>query len=382
MKFQMFIPAIAVLVGAACTSLNANAGIPASTPFPASDASYGCYRIPATVTLPNGHVLAFSEGRPSGCADFGNIQIVMKRSIDGGTTWSAQTVVARNGTVQAGNPVPLLDMKDPRYPNGRLFLFYNTGNVSESTLRNGGKGSREQYVVTSVDNGLTWDTPRHITAQTAKMAQAPYNNPAGWRTLAMGPGHGLQHSSGRLIVPGNFTAGPPLAGYADGRAYVFYSDDHGDTFKIGNPASYPGANESTAAELSDTMVMLNSRDQSGASKRRIVANSADGGQNFASAAPDQNLIDPVCEGSLLNIVWNGKKYLLHANPASTTSRSNLTIRASADDGKTWPYSILITSGASAYSDLTLVDANNVGIIYENGGNGIRFMRLPLNMIIK
>ena len=57
MKFQMTIPAITMLLATACTSLNALAGIPASTPFPASDASYGCYRIPATITLPNGEIL-------------------------------------------------------------------------------------------------------------------------------------------------------------------------------------------------------------------------------------------------------------------------------------------------------------------------------------
>ena len=187
----------------------AQAAISASTPFPAADASYGCYRIPAVVTLQNGTILAFAEGRPSGCADFGNIQVVMKKSLDGGSTWSALSVVASNGTLQAGNPVPVLDTLDPAHPGGRLFLFYNTGNASESTIRNGGAGIREQWVVTSTDGGATWSTPSNITAQTAKIGAAPYNNAAGWRTLAMGPGHGVQMRSGRIVVPGNFTAGPP-----------------------------------------------------------------------------------------------------------------------------------------------------------------------------
>ncbi|WP_189356073.1 sialidase family protein [Undibacterium squillarum] len=353
-----------------------------STPFPASDANYGCYRIPAIIRMPNGDILAFSEGRPAGCADYGNIQIVMKRSTDAGASWSEQVVVARNASKQAGNAVPLLDTKDPRFPGGRLFLFYNTGNAPESTIRNGGAGLREQYVISSTDNGQSWSTPRNITSQTAKIGAAPYNNAADWRTLAMGPGHGLMHSGGRLVIPGNFTAGPPLAAYADNRAYVFYSDDHGDSFKIGEPSAYPGANETTAAELSDGKVMLNSRDQSGASRRRIVAVSSDGGANFGTAMPDSTLPDPVCEGSLLNIVWQGKKYLAFSNPASTSGRNRLTIRISPDDGKSWPYSMLVTADASAYSDLTLVDPNTIGVIYENGSNGIRFMRVPLNSIIK
>lgn len=157
----------------------AQAAISASAPFPAADASYGCYRIPAVMTLQNGTILAFAEGRPSGCADFGNIQVVMKKSLDGGATWSALSVVASNGTLQAGNPVPVLDTMDPAYPGGRLFLFYNTGNASESTIRNGGAGVREQWVRTSADGGTTWSAPSNITAQTARIGAAPYNNAAG-----------------------------------------------------------------------------------------------------------------------------------------------------------------------------------------------------------
>jgi len=359
----------------------AMAGISASTVFPASDSNYGCYRIPATLTLANGTILAFAEGRPAGCPDYGNIQIVMRKSSDGGTTWSPITVVARNGTLQAGNAVPLLDTSDPRYPGGRLFLFYNTGNAPEQTIRSTGQGLREQWVITSTDGGSTWSVPQNITSQTAKMGAAPYNNAAGWRTLAMGPGHGLQLANRRLLVAGNFTAGAPQANYGDGRAYAFFSDNHGDSYQIGNDTGFPGANESTAAQLSTSLVMINSRNQSGSSPNRIVSASSDGGLNFSAGHIDTNLIDPICEGSLLNIVWNGKKYLLFSNPASTTSRDHLTIKASKDDGQSWPNSLLITAGSSAYSDLTQIDANTVGIIYENGSNGVRFMKIPLTSII-
>ncbi|MQR02144.1 sialidase family protein [Glaciimonas soli] len=352
--------------------------IPSLTLFPASDATYACYRIPAMVTLKDGTLLAFAEARKTSCSDYGDVDIVMRASKDHGVTWSAQSIVVNYGTMQADNAVPVVDLTDPNYPNGRLFLFYNTGNASETSVREG-NGLREQWFQTSTDDGVTWSAATNITSQTAKMASAPYNNPNGWRALAMGPGHGLQTSSGRIFVAGNYSVGAPQSNYTDYSAYGFYSDDHGVSFTIANMVPpYPGTNESTAAELSDGRVMINSRDQTGVSKARIVFTSPDGSA-FGQGVVDPTLIDPVCEGSLLNIVWNGKPYLFFSNPASTTARQNLTMRASDDNGQTWKYSLKITGNASAYSDLSQIDANTMGILYEQ--SGIRFMAVPISRVV-
>jgi sialidase-1 len=89
---------------------------------------YKSFRIPAIVKAKNGELLAFCEGRVNGGGDFGNIKIVLKRSSDNGKTWSPLQIVASNDTLQAGNPAPVVDFTDVRYPQGRFFLFYNTGN--------------------------------------------------------------------------------------------------------------------------------------------------------------------------------------------------------------------------------------------------------------
>ena len=86
------------------------------------------YRIPAIISLPGEDLLAFAEGRVKGGADFGDINLVMKRSSDKGKTWSDLIVLVDNDTLQAGNPAPVVDLLDSRYPQGRIFLFYNTGN--------------------------------------------------------------------------------------------------------------------------------------------------------------------------------------------------------------------------------------------------------------
>ncbi|MEK9830646.1 MAG: sialidase family protein, partial [Schleiferiaceae bacterium] len=105
--------------------------------FAAGDLGYACFRIPAIVQWESGELYAFAEGRRENCADFGDVDILMRTSVDGGTTWSAPRVIVDNGEIQAGNATPILDRMDPAYPEGRLFLFYNTGTASEYDTRMG-----------------------------------------------------------------------------------------------------------------------------------------------------------------------------------------------------------------------------------------------------
>ena len=83
------------------------------------------YRIPAIIQSPNGDLLAFAEGRVKGSGDFGDINIVLKRSADKGKTWSPLETIVNFDSLQAGNPAPVVDLTDPKYPKGRIFLFYN-----------------------------------------------------------------------------------------------------------------------------------------------------------------------------------------------------------------------------------------------------------------
>src|ERR1700683_4864134 len=119
--------------------------------FVAGADGYKSYRIPAIIRLPNGELLAFCEGRVNGSNDFGNVDIVMKRSSDKGRTWSPLQKIVDNGDLQAGNSAPLVELTGPAYPKGRVFLFYNTGNVPESEVRKG-RGLREVWYRTSIDN--------------------------------------------------------------------------------------------------------------------------------------------------------------------------------------------------------------------------------------
>jgi sialidase-1 len=351
--------------------------------FKSGTEGHKSYRIPAIISLPNGTLLAFCEGRVNGAGDFGDINLVMKRSTDFGKTWSSLQTLIDYNNLQAGNPAPVVDLTDPLYPQGRIFLFYNTGNNHEGEVRKG-NGLREVQYITSTDNGQTWTDPVNITLQVHRPKQ-PSINPAynfseDWRSYANTPGHAMQFTQGeykgRIYVAANHSFGTPLPHYADGRAFGYYSDDHGKTFHLSNDLSFKGSNEATAAELSGGKLMLNARNQFGDVKARIVAISNSGGVKWDTIYFDRNLPDPICEGTILTVGFKkGKAVLAFCNAADTTQRNNLTLRISADEGKTWGKSYVIDSADektarrdyTAYSDIVLLRKNKIGILYERDG---------------
>jgi sialidase-1 len=345
----------------------------AQTPvFQSNEAGYACFRIPAIVCAPNGDLLAFCEARKHNCQDHGDVRIVMKRSQNQGQTWSELSEIARIADLQTGNPAPVFDLLDPRFPNGRLFLFFNTGFVSEQEVREG-KAPRDVWYSTSEDLGKTWAKPTLITRQVSKPLQpsfdAEYRFKEDWRSYANTPGHALQIQSGkkrgRIFVPANHSAGPPQAGFRDYQAHAFYSDNHGKTWKLSPNVAFPGSNESTAAELSDGGILMNIRNQSGEGKYRLLAFSKNAGKKWDTVYLEKQLPDPVCEGSMINYTHsNGKKWLLFSNPDHQSKRQNLSLKASEDEGKTWRLVQVICAGSSAYSDLVIQKNGQIGVLYE------------------
>lgn len=345
--------------------------------FTSGTEGHKSYRIPAIISLPNGEILAFVEGRVHGAGDFGDINIVMKRSTDKGKTWSALQYVAEFDTLQCGNPAPVVDVTDPAFPNGRIFLFYNTGNNHEGEVRKG-KGYKQVWYKTSTDGGRTWAEPTDITLQVHRLnypqADAAYNFKEDWRTYANTPGHAMQFQKGkykgRIFVAANHSAGGPQKQAMDYDAHGFYTDDHGKTFHLGASLNVPGSNESTAAELSNDRLMMNSRNQKGDIRQRIVSISSDGGATWDTSYFDKSLPDPVCEASILIIGKRKEKNILaFCNAADEKRRDNLTLRISFNDGLSWTKSFVLDKAENvkdnaAYSDIVKISGREVGVLYE------------------
>ena len=347
--------------------------------FEGGQEGHAAFRIPAIIALPNGDLLAFAEGRVNGTDDFGDVNLVMKRSLDGGHTWSPLKTLVDYDTLQAGNPAPVVDIFDPENPQGVVYLFYNTGNNHEYDIRMN-RGVREVWMMRSFDLGKSWETPQNITLQVHKPNNPEFNpaytNPEDWRHYANTPGHAFQFQNGpykgRIYVAANHSEGKPRDKFEEYQAHGFYTDDHGKSFSISESIRYPGSNESIAAELADGRMILSSRNQKGDIRQRILAYSSDGGQTWDEQYFEEQLPDPVCQASIINLgEKDGETILAHSNDADEEERNYLTIKISYDSGKTWDHLIPVDFTTepkqlpwTAYSDLVKLDQNTLGILYE------------------
>ncbi|MGW1022272.1 sialidase family protein [Streptomyces sp. NPDC002577] len=353
-----------------------------SVPFRGGRERYVSFRIPAVVLTKKGTVLAFCEGRVGSREDHGNIDIVLKRSTDGGRTWGPLQVAAQNGDDLAGNPAPVV------LDTGRILLVHvrNAASATEDAVRRGkvsAADGRRVWLQYSDDDGLTWSDPREITGQAKKAA---------WRWYATGPGHAVQlaggTAKGRVVVPANHSLAP--TGSDDGSegkyngGHCILSDDRGETWRIGyvdsKPDGYINANETTVTELSDGRVYFNTRNDSPSPGTRADAHSGDGGETLVRPfRPQAGLTGPVVEGSALQL--RDPDLLLFSGPADPGFRALMTIRSSTDGGTTWRTAYTVDGLPAAYSDLVRVDASTVGLLYETGDfsayETITFRRVPV-----
>lgn len=340
--------------------------------FTKGQQGYHTYRIPALAKTTKGTLLAFCEGRKSSGSDTGDIDLILRRSINDGKSWSPIITVWDDGFNTCGNPSPVVDPVTGRI---HLLMTWNNGSDGKSAgdfnVVGKTKDTRRVFYSFSDDDGVTWSSVREITSE-AKLE--------GYGWYATGPCHGIilekGPNKGRIVIPCDCNK---IGGA--GFSHIIYSDDNGGHWNVGGMVS--GGNESAVAELEDGSLILTCRNGSG---KRMLAWSTDGGLTFGPAVKEGALPDPRCQASILSTVYQGQHVLLHSNCADASSRIKMTIKGSADGGKAWTAGQLIWDKLTAYSDLVMVNDRIVGILYENGENNsyerISFERAALSNIFK
>lgn len=323
--------------------------------FTQGEAGVHTYRIPALLETKRGTLIAMADARHDSSSDLpGRISLVMRRSNDGGQTWSPMVTVREVKEGGVGDPSLLLDLQ-----TGRVWCFHAYGEPGVGFNVSTPGRTLEIHAIHSDDEGEHWSAPINLTPQ--------LRDPS-WQSLFATSGTHFHTRRGRYLVP-------LVVKDREGRvtARNAYSDDRGVTWKVGPPIG-DETDESHAVELADGNVLQSLRLRN--TKQRGIATSRDGGITFGPITAHADLPDPSCNAGLAR---RGNQ-LLSTNAASR-NRELLTLKLSTDQGKTWGKAKLLHAGPAAYSTVLPLRRNWVGVLYEAGDRHavehIRFERLKI-----
>jgi len=326
--------------------------------FESGKDGYHTFRIPAIETAADGSLVAFAEARKYNRSDPGyenqDIDLVCKRSTDGGQTWSAMRLIEDPGELwSAGNPATVVDRQ-----TGRMWLLYLRCRPGRSS-RTARPGTDDVQTIarTSDDHGLNWSEPIDLTSVARDMGDAE------WKVTVVGPGGMIQDRRGRLVAA--IWKAVPYG------VLSLFSEDHGRTWQRGQsaPASALHAgNENQLVELADGRILMDFRQTKG--PNRWLTESGDGGHTWSEPRPGVTVSPVACaiERYTLRSAGDDRDRILWTGPKGP-SRANLVVRVSYDEGRTFTNERSLAEGPAAYSDLTILKDKTAGVLWESGVKG-------------
>lgn len=148
----------------------------------------------------------------------------------------------------------------------------------------------------------------------------------------------------------------------------------------------------TGGELDDGRLLFSMRTPSGSNGQRAWAYYTPGGAipmrngSWGGLFRLSSVPDPVCQGSVIQ--WTSThrgdpcELILFGNPASSSSRSNFTLRVSPDGGASWPVSRQLYAGSSAYSSICILPDRSICVLFARDFySRITFARVEENRLM-
>lgn len=311
------------------------------------------YRIPAIITAADGSLVAVNDKRKNHAGDLAaDIDVVVKRSTDGGKTWSEPVTIAQGTGTANGYGDPLIFKTN----SGKLIVLYVGGpGFFASTSTN----SMRTYISESSDNGVSWSAPRDITSQIYG-ASCPDAIRSQWAGVFFSSGQGLTMSNGRLagVLAVRESATTSVNDIGN---FLVYSDDEGATWQVSQKAIL-GGDEAKVVELNNGNILLSAR-----AWTRKYNISTDKGITWGTQGTWNALSGNPTNGDMIRYTSTTKGYnkdrILHTIPHAN-DRSNVRVFISYDEGTTWEPQRIISPIKSAYSSLTILPDGTIGAYIE------------------
>ena len=306
---------------------------------------YRNYRIPGVIVTDKGNIIIYYEARHGN--DNSIIDIMMRKSEDGGLTWSDRKIIFDGENhYTSNNPVMI--------PDGDKIHFICMRDYTRC------------YYRYSTDEGETWSEPEDITYA---FDMHEHREVIPRTVIAAGPGHGIKLHWGRLVVP-VWIAYNPTDVHAHGPSCTstITSNDGGKTWRLGeliNHFTVKDPNEACICELPTGDVLINMRNGTNI-KHRATAKSINGSWRWTKPEYQEELIDPCCAGGMCSY----DREILFTNCESKEFRQELTLKRSHDFGKTWGDKLMYEKWGG-YSDVNYDPVRKQAVLFYESEEGER-----------
>ena len=347
-----------------------NNGIMRSLVYCPGDYNSSFYRIPAIVTAADGSLVTVADKRIEHNGDLpAKIDIVSRRSTDGGKTWSDYVTVAAHDEIGGCGDAALVTDRT----SGDILAIFSHGNGLWQ------KEPAHISVARSKDNGVTWGKPVDINPQI--LTTHPDGvQPIKCTSAFASSGAATQLMDGRIM----FALVTREEGNPKFKVYAIYSDDSGNTWKVSDTPATCDGDESKVVQLADGTLIMSIRNRFGSLRK--FSYSHDNGASWTDPMPIEDLPDPRSNGDIIRCTHDGQDYLLQSLPGDPKGRNNVAVYVSDDNGKTWPVKKTIINMPSAYSSMTILPDGRLGILTEESANNhysynIWFTSLPIEVIL-
>ncbi len=338
------------------------------------------YRIPSiTVTRDGKRLVTLTDDRKNHNGDLpSHCYLVAQYSEDNGKTWSAPLTVA--GTAETGGnyghgDASIVTNRD----NGEIVgIMTSAGTYGHGFFAGTAAQPPRWKTITSRDGGLTWDAP---VDHTDDLFGANCSNPKTktWQSGFSGSGAALQKRDGTLVS--SF-----VNRQADNSQhfYFFMSKDGGKSWYVSGNSGTSGADEPKTLERNNGDLAISVR-SSGYNYYNYTSNDGETWHKPAQTRFTTGISGNACDGEYM--VWCST---LEGNPwdiafqtlPNSSSRENVSIALSTDEGATFGTPKTICPRGSAYSAAVVLPDGTLGVYYEEngvyGGYTMRFVRFSLD----
>ena len=353
-----------------------------SYPFLPRDNGSRVYRIPALATASDGSLVAAADKRYDSYTDIGGghvIDIVVRRSTDGGKTWGEPVIVAKGQGTANNAKCGYGDPSLTKGKDGKLYCLFAAGNTGYFY------GLNRICMSVSSDNGVTWTEPVDLS-ETGRITD---HTQYGLYDYFVTSGKGLYTNDGILmyLLPAQcYTDAGKSAHISNSNDYLFYSTDDGATWHIDATPVYTGGDEAKLEQMADGTLIASVRQAGNRGFNTGTYTKNDDGTvtfNWGTQTTNATLYQPYANNQDIFNYDREKGVLFHT--MTKGQHANLNLYMSTDNGSNWKHVCQLQPKGARYATMTKLENGDLAILFEDqslnaAGGYTDYNHYPINFL--